>query len=49
MVVIKGLKRKVNDIAFAVSPGIIRVLIKKLKKRLTKKNPINLNVYFALL
>ena len=47
--VAKGLRRKVGDVAFAVSPDIMRVLVKKLKKGLAKKNPINLNLYFASL
>ena len=47
--VAKGLRRKVGDVAFAVSADIKRVLVKKLKKGLAKKNPINLNVYFASL
>ena len=47
--VAKGLRRKVGDVAFTVSADIMRVLVKKLKKGLAKKNPINLNVYFTSL
>ena len=47
--VAKGLRRKVGDVAFAVSADIMRVLVKKLKRRLAKKNLIDFSVYIVLL